>query len=522
MKRYRRFMDRVRAPAALRRRLLELEEPDRRPVPWARYGAAAAAFILVCGLGVWAAGRLSGTAVRQFALLSSEEPEADIGPDIAPVEPGESTEPAATRFAGSYEVSRDGVTASYLLPYIEYGEAGNPGRYALDWDVPPDAVKRDLTQEDIAALLGGEDVLADHLAWGAQYVLTGWAAWNGDGSFWGAYLNGVCPNYGGPASEFEFAVTAGQLPPTCIAYPDSMEQNISGVMVTAISYETTASFEEVVPVSIRQVSFMAENYGYRFDMRSGDPDEAEEMVSRLVRRIIEQGVNPLEWDGSYTCSNCGQTVPAGTKHSHPFTGVGEPNWNDGGTDTPCYDPNGAAEPSQAVDPNDNPPVVPVCPECGVEIMPGTSHGHGICGLPLAPEGSENSAAPPVLRAEGTQGGVDGRCGNYQWSQDLGNGETAVTFACGAHPLCSDPAMDSLTTGDAVVLLSCSDLPGQVEAVCWPDSAWGDTAAEGHSAQVRRAGQGYELTLNEGGWLYEIAAQWEGRGDARYVFYIIRE
>lgn len=390
MRRYKTFMDGVRVSDTLDRRLKELKEPGKRPVPWAKYGSMAAALLLVVGLGTW---WLSREEVYDHLVdYDPAAPEnAGVGePDIAIVEPGDVTE-AGEKTIGGYEVVSGGIAAYYILPYIEYGEAGNPNRYSLDWDVPPGSTKRDLTQADLAALFGGEDTLSAHLAWGG-YELTGWAAWYADGSFWGAYLNGICPNDGGPASEFEFAVTAGQLPPTCIAYPDSVEQNISGVMVTAISYETTASFEEVVPVSIRQVSFMAENYGYRFDMRSGDSGEAEEMVSRLVRRIIDNGVaaDQLSSDGA---------VLAHPWEADTNTGVGEPNWNDSvpEQDTSGYDPNAAIETCPGCGASypagtehdcsmcDGYPLPHTCERCGAVYPEGTAHDCQLCGYPLAPD-----------------------------------------------------------------------------------------------------------------------------------------
>ena len=64
-------------------------------------------------------------------------------------------------------------------------------------------------------------------------------------------------------------------------------------------------------------------------------------------------------------------------HVHSFPGVGEANWNDGA-------------PAVSADPNYMAPAVSAqpsytCPECGEEIVPGTAHGHGVCGLPLAPD-----------------------------------------------------------------------------------------------------------------------------------------
>ena len=362
MKEYKNFMDGVKAPDTLRQRLAELEAPEKRPIPWRRYGAMAAALALVCGLGglgAWAArgNGLNNPVPTYPAGYQGSQPE---NIDIALVEPGEDVEPGQ-RTLGGYDVTENGMVVHYVLPYIEYGEAGNPNRYTLDWDIPQGASRRDLSQEEIVALMGGEDAVSTHLDWGEEYVLTGWGAWYEDGSFWGAYINGVRPNYGAPADTFEFAVTAGQLPPTCIAFPGQVAQEIGGVTVTANSYETSERFDEDVPVSIRQVSFLKDGYGYRFDMRSGDPELAEKMVSRLVRQAAQEGLPLSPAHFSFTvCPDCGVAYPAGEAHDHTHTcpecgemvPEGQSHHHSCETDPAC-----------------------VCEVCGAEVPEGTDHSH---------------------------------------------------------------------------------------------------------------------------------------------------
>ena len=445
MKRYRSFMDGVRVSGTLHQRLRELEKPGKRPVPWAKYGTVAAALLLVCGLGGY--GAWAAHVNSRSAPLPSYPPGwqgvPEIGavgaPDIATAEPGGPAEPAPHILAGSYEVTRDGVTTHYLLPYIEYGEEEGV-ETPMDWDVPPGSVKRDLTGEEIAALMGGEDVLSDHLAWGEEYALSGWAAWYGDGSFWGAYINGLMPNYGGAVRKFEFAVTSGQLPPTCIVYPNSAEQNISGVMVTAGKYDWEESFgPSTYPVHERRVSFLTDGYGYRFEMSSGDPDLTEELVSRLVRQVIDSGVAPdrlssggegsipgvvpnydpayedgasgqdgsprdrgENWCGAQgadtetcpdcgvtypageahyhtqTCEICGRNYPVGSAHGHPFMGGDTETCPDCGASYPA----GTAH-DCAMCGGD--PLPHICEICGEAYPEGAAHSHEVCGYPLAPD-----------------------------------------------------------------------------------------------------------------------------------------
>ena len=404
MKKYKEFMDGVKAPDTLRQRLTELETPEKRSIPWKRYGAMAAALALVCGLGglgAWAmrANSLDGPIPPYPSNYQGTQPENIDVPDIAQADPGDLTEPGQ-RTLGGYDVTEGTMSVHYVLPYIEYGEAGNPSRYALDWDIPQGAHKRDLSQEEIAALMGGEDALSTHLDWGG-YTLTGWGAWYEDGSFWGAYIDGIVPNYGAALNSFEFAVTAGQLPPTCFGYPSSVTQEIRGLTVTADKSDWENRFgEETASVHDRRVSFMKDDYGYRFEMSSGDPDMAEEMVSRLVCRIADKGLaltytcpycghtfpfgavhnDPfIGADATYTCDVCGNTFPVGTVHSDPDVTTAD----DGESfSTQPYDPAGPVSVSDA----------PAASEeiCGYPLAPGGDSAPAIsaeiCGLPLNPDG----------------------------------------------------------------------------------------------------------------------------------------
>ena len=341
MKRYQKFMDGVKAPDTLHQRLVELKQPGGRPAAWKKYATAAALALVVglSGYGAWTAHINSRRAPLPSYPSGYQGVYPEVGgvsePDIALVEPGDAAG-TGRRTLGGYEVAEGGMAAYYVLPYIDYGEVEG-AEMALDWDVPPGSVKRDLTREDIAALLGGEDALTTHLDWGG-YELTGWAAWCEDGSFWGAYVQG----HGGELDHFELTVTAGQMPPTCIAYPGSVEQEINGVTVTADKHDGAYGCS-------RRVSFMKDEYGCRFDLTGTDRERAEERVSRLVRQIVDGGVEAdrLSSDGA---------VLAHPWEADPNTGVGESNWNDSGEGW-------------------------TCPDCGVYLEAGVEHYHTQDGSP---------------------------------------------------------------------------------------------------------------------------------------------
>lgn len=364
MKRYKRFMDGVRASDTLNQRLKELKEPKQKPA-WTKYGAMAAALVLVCGLG-WYGLDYWQTMNRQRFLERAQvyHPEEVDNPNIALASPGEADQPVEKTLEG-YEVKEERggvpVVCYYCLPYIEYTQAGNPNRYtvAADWDIPQGALKGDLNRNHIARLLGGEDVLSTHLDWDG-YELSGWAAWLENGDFWGFYIDG----YAGELDHFEFAVTADQLPPTCIVHENSVTQEILGLTVTADKYDGEHGCD-------RRVSFMKGDYGYRFDLTSTDTEQAERLVSRLVRCVADERLALWTLDPTVetcTCPTCGEVFPVADEkaHVHSFPGVGEPNWNDGA-------PAVSAEPRYT------------CPDCGASYPAGTDHQCEVCGYPLAPD-----------------------------------------------------------------------------------------------------------------------------------------
>ena len=420
MKQYQDYMDHIKASDTLHQKLVGLDAPAKRPRAWKKYGTLAAALVLVCGAGgfsVWAAGagRQAGPTLFNPAGYQTAVPEiSDVAkPDIAPAEPGDGVD-VGPKTIGGYEVrgedrGPDTVVTYYPLFYIDYGDTGlSEVQACLDWDIPQGASKQELSREEIAQLLGGEDVLSTHLDWGG-YELSGWAAWYENGDFWGAYFMG----HAGPLDHFEFAVTAGQLPPTCIVYPSSVEQEVYGLPVTADGHDSVATPQGGVDASTRRVSFMNDGYGYRFDLTGASRALTEERVSRLVRWVADKGT--LLVDGTTTCSICGYVFPAGAEkvHVHSFVNVGELNRNGGvdGFDSDCpYCADGTAHthpynPQEAADPSHICPdcgsVIPAemghlcepdpagsggyaCKLCGQVFPAGEVHSHELCGLPPAP------------------------------------------------------------------------------------------------------------------------------------------
>lgn len=271
--RYRACMDRVKASDGLHRRLLALPEtaPAAKKALWLPRAAALAA-CAVLAVGVWACGLQSSLTPQPGAVSSTALAEAP--PDTPP----------GPRTLGGYETreTRAGVEIAvyHILPWVDYGENGQAAA-AADWDFPPDTVRLELTDAQIAALLGGAEVLDTHLDWGA-YALTGRAALNEDGTLAGACLAGSADE----SARWECMVWRGALPPACLAVPGGVGQTVWDVAVTAHRYN-------VPGVAVREVSFLAgDGYGYRFSVTDPDAARAETLVSRFLRRMILDGVCP--------------------------------------------------------------------------------------------------------------------------------------------------------------------------------------------------------------------------------------
>lgn len=418
MKRYKRFMDGVRASDTLNQRLKalkELKEPKQKPA-WTKYSAMAAALILVFGLGAYGLNYLH-TVVGQRLFMEAAEKEGFSPPDIALAGPGEAAEPGEKVLEG-YDVQEErggvSVVCHYCLPYIDYGTSNENAeqKIAMDWAIQEGAVERELTQEEIIDLLGGQDVVSVHLDWDS-YELSGRIWERPDSSILMVLLGG----YQGPLDHFEFSVMDGGLPPTCIAHENSVTQEVRGLTVTADKYDGEEGCD-------RRVSFMKDDVGYRFDLTSTDAQRAEVLVSRMVRQAAEgslcaTGETEAAPVSSYTCPDCGRAFSSYDSfraHVHSFPG------GDATAPAVSADPSYSA-PAVSAEPSDSPrdrgenwcgtqgadtetcpncgAIYPVgsehecelcgdppphtCEICGEVYMEGTAHSHEICGYPLAPD-----------------------------------------------------------------------------------------------------------------------------------------
>ena len=372
MKRYKDYMDGVEVSDTLHEKLKNLEEPKKKPQPWAKWGAMAAVMALIVGAGTWGLSRGGWDALAEnFRPAAGGKPEiADMpAPDIAPVDPDGPFVDPAMPFGGGYEIVEGGLAAYYGLPWLNWADASALPQSALDYGLaPPGAVSRDASLDDVLLFTGGEKAMADHLLWDGL---------NWDGIFW--FLEDGTPCAAGLSARgenlgFYLEVRKGHEVPSCVVLPeDSYEYSTwGGVEITALKgggYTFTDDGTELNEK--REVSFFCDGVGYKLTLYADDTYRADEMCARFVRYAIDNGfhLDALSADGVLDCS---------------YYSVGEPDWEDGGTGefVPGYDPayeGGAPDEGSGVE-----DFYCDCPEC----IAGTAHTH-----PYDPNAATEAKAP---------------------------------------------------------------------------------------------------------------------------------
>lgn len=337
MKKYKDYMDGVTASDTLHEKLKHLEPAKKKPV-WQKYGAAAAALVLMAGLGVWGL-----TGGRDAVLNHTEQGDPEIGTIEPAIEPASDPMPNSPgmQTMGGYEVSHGEMVAYYMLPYIEYGEVEN--EMQADIALPVGVTRRDLTDDELLALLGGETNLTTHLNW-SGYEIGAYAMVWPDDSLWLLCIYGSKGDTG--LEHFALEVMPGELPPSCCYYEKGQLNNIWERDVWAESYDSEIG-------SSRRVTFMDEGYGYRFAITGTDKGAITELVSRMVRFIIVGDGLLLNQNQDVPAHVPGEvcTAPSAT----PSYSVGEPNFEDAPhtepgepveeANTSAYDPSASPTPT---------------------------------------------------------------------------------------------------------------------------------------------------------------------------------
>ena len=128
--------------------------------------------------------------------------------------------------------------------------------------------------------------------------------------------------------------------------------------------------------------------------------------------------------------------------------------------------------------------------------------------PEAPEPLPESTAPPDLTVIAGEERCTALRGGWSWTIREGEDQYSSTISDSAHPLDCQEMTPQLTAAESQALLSFPLESDALTAQCWPESSWGDVSAQGEEAAV----EGDALTLNPGGWIYEIRASWDRMPD----------
>lgn len=317
MDRYKRYMDSVEPSAGFLEELKKLETPAKPPV-WRKYGAMAAALVLVAGLGAFGFSCLLPRQEQGQPELG--EPVSEIGqPAVFPTETLEPGKDPVT--SGGYEV-RGGETAMYLmLPYIRYQEENS--RLAADYALaPPGSRSRDATLQDVIAMVGHEDSLKAHLGWGDSLDWGG-VIWFGEGgSPCAASIHAE-----GQDVLFTIEMMEGSEVPECCIIPDEsyVTTQFCGVEILGLEDIGWRVDENGVEMrESRKVSFFTGEMGYKLTIYGTDAKMVNELASRFVRWAIVEGfdLEAVFMDGAEPMDS----------------GVGEPNY-EGEANSPAYNPN---------------------------------------------------------------------------------------------------------------------------------------------------------------------------------------
>ncbi|MCC8120540.1 MAG: hypothetical protein LIO42_00770 [Oscillospiraceae bacterium] len=282
MKHYVEYMDSVEVSPALHRRLLELTAPEPK-TSWKKYGAIAAALVLAVGLGAYGLGQLDLGGVSMDGAETGIVDAVDEGTfdgDLSGYDDAngdaasaETSEPA---ILDSYEVTDGEYAVCYLLQAIEYGWTDYEKILEISLS---DGSMQELTGDEIADLLGGEDAILTHLDWNTA-SLCGSAFYRESGSLWLIELTGSASD----GSAFTLFLSPEEIPDlTCHTYPEAVVNQLYDTQVSA-----TASDGEDGSAT-RRVSFQAQGIYCGCTISGTDSQSLERLTSRLVRRLCCDG-----------------------------------------------------------------------------------------------------------------------------------------------------------------------------------------------------------------------------------------
>lgn len=182
--------------------------------------------------------------------------------------------------------------------------------------------------------------------------------------------------------------------------------------------------------------------------------------------------------------------------------------------------------------------VPSAPDSALASLPVAAEvssvpsGSSAAAVPsAAPVSSVSSAPPELLAGEDVLirppvlkiicGGEEATVqqGGYNWYYGSSDGQETSILADGPQPLDRRGQLELLETSADKAAVQCEVMPDSMTVSCWSDECWNGGTATQEAAAV----SGNEITLKQGGYIYEIEAHWTSRpgyhGWCRYAFYV---
>lgn len=147
-----------------------------------------------------------------------------------------------------------------------------------------------------------------------------------------------------------------------------------------------------------------------------------------------------------------------------------------------------------------------------------------------PIAQEPLASAPMLTIRWEGGQMAVQSGNYSWRYTLpdtwsdswevpeGEGQTQAVIACGAHPLDNIDNRDFTAVTGEWLTLSFPVPPDRITVFRWPGEDLGNPDAAEQAVEP----EGFFLPVEEGDWVYQVIAQWDGDGwggSAEYHLYL---
>lgn len=218
MNRYRKYMDRITAPAGLHEKLLAGTPPRRRKSRYAPALALAAACCLLAVVGLW-------------QPWASTIPAQEVSPTAGVAATPGTVESAPPEDKHTLTVGGDPFQGQphtfFGIPTLSFPDCNDSEAMMVDYGPQKGWYTEQMTAEDILSIFGGGDEIPWNLYW-YHFGLDGTVIYNADGTVYNASIQGVRDT-----ESFTLTLWPGQYPLLSPVYTDAAVQEVDGVEVTS-------------------------------------------------------------------------------------------------------------------------------------------------------------------------------------------------------------------------------------------------------------------------------------------------